>query len=74
MCNCIDRVNSQLKKKGAAMDVPFAPQRVKIFVRPLSLIGKLFLPTVFATYCPFCGKAYAGTVPAAKESHVGKTL
>lgn len=62
MCNCIDTVNKSLKKKGVELDVPYLPQRVTLAVRARSVVGKLFRPTIFATFCPFCGKPYPGSL------------
>ena len=65
-CKCIESVQSQLKSRGVhlvrhlQMDLEAGEGRLS----PPSLVversagSKVKLPTVFCSYCPFCGTKY----------------
>ena len=62
MCNCIERVNEEMKTNNFNMriDVPFTMSKVRrccIEVEKIDPKGKKKV-RLFASYCPFCGVDY----------------
>jgi hypothetical protein len=65
-CDCVEQVNKQLAKRNAALDTSLlmnfatmqasiSPPRIQL--RKVDSTRKRDrLPTLFAAYCPFCGK------------------
>jgi hypothetical protein len=65
MCDCVEQVNEQLEKLNAELVIPFLltpgkKSRPTVSVREKERIKgkKKNVPTLFCTYCPFCGELY----------------
>lgn len=64
-CECYEQMNQALKEKGLRMPatVVLNKGRVERYKRAALLIERAKprakMPTVFATFCPMCGKAYS---------------
>jgi hypothetical protein len=68
MCNCIDRVNEQLKPKKSELHIPevvdFTNGKCASADRVMIITDKIVAKRygngqpLFATYCPFCGEKY----------------
>lgn len=66
-CNCLKKVDEALKDRNAALErhpmmnfstskMTMSPPSVKL--RKLDSKKRESLPSLFCTYCPFCGKKY----------------
>lgn len=71
MCSCRERVDAKLTERNARIAFGFCasnedgPTRGMSLSPPMIVLEKLdkkkrgSLPTLIASYCPFCGKEYA---------------
>ncbi len=60
MCNCIERVNTELKEFNMSLDIPFTLSKIRrccIEAEKINPKGKKKV-RVFASFCPFCGEDY----------------
>jgi hypothetical protein len=57
-CDCIDKVNTQLKAQGQALVFAFIPPelRTSLYILTRPLVKRKAPAHVIASFCPFCGK------------------
>lgn len=62
MCNCIERVDEMLKEKNACLVATISlgnyPSRVGLMIEKYDPKKRGRLPSMVATFCPFCGAKY----------------
>lgn len=67
MCKCLSKVQEQLVERNAAVTVEtlinfktgkMRPSNPSVRLHKLDNRKRSRLPTMFCSYCPFCGKKY----------------
>ena len=74
MCDCLEKTNDAFKKEyGCVVTTTINMTRGEVICEiPLSRLGnsRKRLPSLVASYCPFCGEPYKHTIAAKAEVRV----
>jgi hypothetical protein len=71
-CKCLEKVDAQLAKQGAELDISFAIP--EMYCRPVIATqrkdprSRVKLSRLIASFCPFCGKEYPNRDKARKKT------